>query len=96
MFYLIFSVIFTILFFYKFFIKKVPPNFPPGPKIVIPILGTSLEEAYRLFLGQDEIEKHKEYRKRYSYIEIIFKKKLGKNLTLIFYHYFSDMEIYIP
>ena len=99
MIYLIFSVIFTILFFYKFFIKKVPPNFPPGPKIVIPILGTSLEEAYRLFLGQDEIEKHKEYRKRY----IVSTKKnykklenLGKDLTLIFHYYFSDMEIYIP
>ena len=52
--------------FYQIFVIKVPTNFPPGPRLKIPILGISLEEAYRLFLDQDELEKHKDYRKKYE------------------------------
>ena len=55
----------VILVFYKFCVVRYPPNHPPGPRIIIPIIGTSLEEVYRLIIGQDEIEKHNEYRKRY-------------------------------
>ena len=65
MIYFIIGVLFVVAVFYRFCLVKVPPNFPPGPRIIIPILGITLEEAYRLFVGQDEIEKHKEYRKRY-------------------------------
>ena len=64
MIYLIIIAFSLILLFYKIFVIKVPSNFPPGPRLKIPILGISLEEAYRLFLDQDEIEKHKDYRKK--------------------------------
>ena len=71
MIFLIIILLILIILFYKFCVVKVPPNFPPGPRIVIPVLGITLEEAYRLFVGQDEIEKHKEYRKRYKIIRIL-------------------------
>ena len=64
-------VVFFIVIVYKFFITKVPPNFPPGPRIVIPVIGMSLVEVYKLFLGQDEVEKHNEYRKRYGFDEVL-------------------------
>ena len=64
------GVVLLIVIVYKFFVIKVPPNFPPGPRIVIPVIGMSLIEVYKLLLGQDEIEKHKEYRKRYGFIEV--------------------------
>ena len=53
-----------ILIFYKIFVIQKPPNFPPGPRLKIPIIETTLEEAYRLFIEQDEIEKHKDYSRR--------------------------------
>lgn len=64
MLYLILISFVIILLFYKFCVVKYPPNHPPGPKLIVPIIATSLEEVYRLIIGQDEIEKHKEYRKR--------------------------------
>ena len=70
MIFLIVGVVLLMGIVYKFFIIKVPTNFPPGPRIVIPVIGMSLVEVYKLLLGQDEIEKHKEYRKRYGFFEV--------------------------
>lgn len=67
MFYMIFIAVFVIWFFYQYCVVRYPPNYPPGPRIIIPFIGTSLEEVYRIVLGQDEIEKHDGYRKRYIY-----------------------------
>ena len=64
MLYIILISLIIILLFYKFCVVKYPPNHPPGPKLIVPIIATSLEEVYRLIIGQDEIEKHNEYRKR--------------------------------
>ena len=64
MYYTILVAILIISLFYKFCVVKYPPNHPPGPKIIIPIISTSLEEVYRLIIGQDEIEKHEGYRKK--------------------------------
>ena len=61
---LILGVVFIILIIYKFFVIKVPPNFPPGPRIVIPVIGMSLVEVYKILLGEDEIEKLKEENKQ--------------------------------
>ena len=66
---LILGMVFLILIVYKFFVIKVPPNFPPGPRIIIPLIGMSLVEVYKLLLGEDEIDKHKEYRRRYDFIK---------------------------
>ena len=68
---LILGVVFIILIVYKFFVIKVPPNFPPGPRIVIPVIGMSLVEVYKILLAEDEIEKHKEYRRRYAFVKVI-------------------------
>ena len=62
--YILLCVLLTALLFYKIFFIKRPTNFPPGPLLVIPILNISMVEAYKMLIGQDEIEKHKEYRKR--------------------------------
>ena len=65
MIYFILCVVLLIALFYKFCVIKAPANYPPGPRIIIPVLGITLDETYRLLVGQDEIEKHKEYKKRY-------------------------------
>ncbi len=75
MIYAIVGVVFMAILIYHLFVIKVPPNFPPGPRIVIPILGTSLEEAYRIFMGEDEIEKHNAYRKRYGIIKVLISRR---------------------
>ena len=64
MYYTILVAVLIILLLYKFCVVKYPPNHPPGPKIIIPIISTSLEEVYRLIIGQDEMEKHEGYRKK--------------------------------
>ena len=69
MIYLILIGLILLLLFYTLFVIKVPPNFPPGPRLKIPVIGATLEEVYRLYLDQDEIEKHEEYRKRYQLID---------------------------
>merc|ERR1719460_960395 len=66
MMYILLFVIALILFFYKFCVTKPPPNFPPGPRFNVPIINTNVVEAYNLLIGKDEIEKHKEYRKKYG------------------------------
>ena len=63
--YILIGLIAIILLFYKFCVTKPPPNFPPGPRFNVPIINTNVVEAYNLLIGKDEIEKHKEYRKKY-------------------------------
>ena len=65
MIYFVLTLVFLLALFYKFCVIKAPANYPPGPRIIIPVLGITLDETYRLLVGQDEIEKHKEYKKRY-------------------------------
>ena len=66
MIYLILIALILVLLFYTLFVIKIPPNFPPGPRLKIPVIGATLEEVYRLYLDQDEIEKHEVYRQRYQ------------------------------
>ena len=72
MIYLILITFTVILVLYKIFVIRIPSNFPPGPRLKIPIIETTLEEAYRLFIEQDEIEKHKEYSRRYRNYLLIY------------------------